>query len=185
MSRPTWATTVGIIGIILGCLGLMGGVQFMTMPAIMDMQKEMFSQMQKEFEKQATSNSQQAPPSEVFKIFEKMWNMPEWYRSWCVVAGVIALFVCGFYIFASIRLLQTKPTAIKIFYAAAGTAIVFSVVKLGVALAAMSFMGLTMAGNGLIGIVINIILLIVVATGDKTAFLTQSVVESPSQYPLP
>ncbi len=173
MKRPTWATVVGVLGIIFGCFGVIGAGQLMMMPKMMEMQKEMFSSMQESMEKQETTDPQQTAPKEMFKTMEKMWDVPDWFDTYCVVAGIAALFVSGFYVFASIRLLQTKPTAIKLFYSAAGLDIGFTVLKSVVAMTAASFMGMGMMMGGMFGLVITVVLLIVVATGNKEAFAKQ------------
>ena len=166
MKRPTWATVVGIMGIIIGCFGILGGGQFMMMPKMMEMQKEVWSGMQESIEKQETTNPQQMPP-------KGMWHVPDWFDTYCMIAGIAAVFVSGFYVFSSIRLLQTKPTAIRLFYSAAGLAIGFTILRSAVAVVAMSFMGMAMMMGGMFGVVINVVLLIVVATGNKGAFASQ------------
>ena len=173
MNRPAWATVVGIIGIILGCFGILGGGQTMMMPQVVEMQKEMFTTMQEAAEKQGAANAQEAPPEEMFAFMERMWATPDWYGTFCVVAGIVAVCVSGFYIFASIRLLQTKPEAIRLFYVAIGLAIGMAIVKAVGAMATMTFMGMSMAMGGVFGLVINVVLLIVVITGDKEAFAVQ------------
>ncbi|MGD8669435.1 MAG: hypothetical protein PVF31_05095 [Desulfobacterales bacterium] len=43
MKRPTWVTIVGVLGIIFSCLGILAAGQEMIMPKILEMQKEMLS----------------------------------------------------------------------------------------------------------------------------------------------
>ena len=145
----------------------------MMMPKMMEMQKEVWSGMQESIEKQETTNPQQMPPKGMFKAMEKMWHVPDWFDTYCMIAGIAAVFVSGFYVFSSIRLLQTKPTAIRLFYSAAGLAIGFNILRSAVAVVAMSFMGMAMMMGGMFGVVINVVLLIVVATGNKGAFASQ------------
>ena len=184
MNRPAWATVVGIIGIILGCFGILGGGQTMMTPRMMEMQKEMqeemFTAMQEAAEKQGTANAQEAPPKEMFAFMERMLETPDWYGTFCVVAGIVAVCVSGFYIFASIQLLQTKPTAIRLFYAAIGLAIGLAIVKAVGAMATMTFMAMSMAMGGVFGLVINVVLLIVVITGNKEAFAVQQAQQGPA-----
>jgi hypothetical protein len=99
-----------------------------------------------------------------------MWEFPEWYNTWAIISGLLILFVSAFLLFASIRLLQLKPSGIRMFYWAAGSKIALSVVMTAVALSALSFMGIAMMFGGVFGIVIDIILIIVVASGNKAAF---------------
>ncbi len=170
MKRPTWATVVGIIGIIMGGFGILGGGQLMIMPKMMEMQKEIWSAVQESIEKQEATSPQQVPPKEMFQAFEKMWDAPEWFGTWCVAAGLIALLVSGFYLFASIHILQVKRTAVRLFYCAASLSIAFTLVKAVVALGATSFIGMSMMFGGILSLVINVVLLVVVATGNKDAF---------------
>lgn len=170
MTRPTWATVVGIMGIIIGCFGLLGGAQLMVTPQMMEMQQEMWSSMQSSIESQSTTNSQTIPPTEMLNMMKKMWDVPDWFDTYCLFAGIVVLIVSGFYIFASIRLLQTKQNAINLFYWAVGLSIGFAIVKAAVAMSAMSYMGMSMMMGGMFGIVIHVVLMIVVITGNKEAF---------------
>ncbi len=164
MQKPTWAKVVGIIGIILGCFGLLGAGQTIMMPKMIEMQKEMMPQMQEMLEKQYGTSQ------EAMNIMQKMWDTPEWFGTWCIISGIIALIIAGFYIYASIGLFQIKKSAIKMFYLAAGISIGFTILKGLITMAAMSFMGISVLIGGAFGIVFNIILLIVVANRDKQAF---------------
>ena len=121
MKRPTWATVVGILGIVFSCLGFLGAGQEIMMPKILKFQKEMFSHIEENIQKQSDearermssengNRSNIAFPTEMFKFMGKMWEFPEWYGKWIVIFGVIKLFLCGLYLFASIRLLQIKPS---------------------------------------------------------------------------
>ncbi len=164
MKRPTWVTVVGVCGIVLGCFGLLGSVQAMMMPTVMEFQKEIFAGLQEEM------GRQQEGGEKVFEALNKMWDVPEWFNTWSVAAGVIGLFVSGFYIIASIFLLQIKRSSIQLFYTALSICICFALVKGIVAVSAMTIMGMSMMVWSVLGLIINIILLAVVATSDKKVF---------------
>ena len=166
MKEQTWTKIVGVIGIILRCFGLLGAGQTMMMPKMIEMQKEMMPQMQKMLEKQ------QGSPQEVMNMMQKIWDTPEWFDSWCIISGIMALIIAGFYIFASIGILQIKKSSVKMFYLAAGISIGFSILKGLIAMTAMPFMGIFVLIGGSFGVIINIILLIVVAKGDKRVFIS-------------
>ncbi|MHC4253853.1 MAG: hypothetical protein ACYS9X_32470 [Planctomycetota bacterium] len=170
MQRPTWVTIVGVMGIVLGCLGVIGGGQTMIMPKMLEMQKKMMSGMQESLEKQQSTRPQAMPPKAVFKMMEDMWDVPEWFGTYCIAAGVVGLLVSGFLVFACIQLLQTKPTAIGLMYLALGLDVSFAALRGVVAVSTMSFMGMAMMMGGMFGGVISAVLLIVVATSDKEAF---------------
>jgi hypothetical protein len=172
MKKPTWAKVVGVIGIILGCFGLLGASQTIIMPKTIEMQKTMMPQMQERMQK--SIESQNLSPEQVqqtMRMMQEMWqDTPEWFNTWCIVSGIIALLIAVFYIYVSIGILRVQTSAIKMFYIAAGISICFAIIKGLVAMKALSFIGMSIMGGGIFGIIINIILLIVVAKGDKQAF---------------
>ena len=185
MKRPTWVTVVGVLGIIFACLGILGAGQEMIMPKMMKMQKEMFTDfgemIEAEMEKESAnqSNTEGQPPSGaefptgVFDTFINIFDFPEWYATWSIISGILKLLVCAFFLLASIQLLQLKPSSIHLFYGAAGASIALGVFKGAIALSAGSFIAISMMVVGIFGIIIDIILIIVVVTGDKEAFYRQ------------
>ena len=186
MKRPTWATVVGVLGIIFSCLGILGAGQEIIMPKIFKFQKEMISDfkeiIQEEIEKERANqldqeggiNSSADIPMGIFQSFIKMMDFPDWFGTWSIISGILKLLVSGFFLLASIRLLQIKPSSIRLFYWAAGSSIALGVLKGMVALSAVSFMAIAMMFGGVFGIVIDIVLIIIVATGNKEAFFRQS-----------
>ncbi len=185
MKRPTWATVVGVLGIIFACLGILGAGQEIMMPKIFKFQKEIFSDFEKIIEEEIEKERSRQPDQEgrdksdaeipmgIFKSFTKMMDFPDWYGTWSIISGLLKLCVCALFLLASIRLLQVKPSSIKLFYWAAGSSIALGVLKGIVALSAVSFMAIAAMLGGVFGIVIDIVLIIVVATGDKEAFYGQ------------
>ena len=185
MKRPTWATVVGVLGIIFGCMGILAAGSEMMMPKMLEFQKQMLSDIEKIVEAEMEKEKAKHPdrigkhqgdvefPIGIFKTISKMWEFPEWYGTWSIIAGILKLLVSALYLLASIRLLQIKQSAIKLFYWAAGTSIALGLLKAGAALMAASFMGIAMMFGGFFGIVIDIVLIIVVASGNKAAFYNQ------------
>ena len=185
MKRPTWATVVGVLGIIFGCLGILGAGTEMMMPKMLEFQKQMFSDFEKiieeDIEKERAKNPDRGGehrgdaemPLKFFKSISQIWEFPEWFGKWSIIAGLLKLLVSALYLLASIRLLQLKLSAIKLFYWAAGSSIVLGALKAAVAIAAMSFMSIAMLFGGFFGVVIDIVLILVVASGSKEAFYSQ------------
>ncbi len=168
-----WVTVVGVMAIILGCFGLLGAGQLVVTPKIMELQKEIFSAIQEDMEAQSQDPNQPAaggPPPQFFRMFERFWNLPNWYKRWCVVAGMVSIFLYGFYILAAVCLLQTKSYAVKLFYLAVAVSIATGLAKGIVTASAMSFLGIVAIMGAMFGVVINVVLLIVVATADKEVF---------------
>jgi hypothetical protein len=176
---------VGVLGILFGCLGILGGGQDLLMPKMVKMQKEMMEGFAKA-PPQANQNqapgststnpqdnkatARNAPDPAVFKTMEKMWDFPEWFGTWSIIVGSSKALISAFYLFAAICLLQVKPFAIRLFYWAAGASIALSTLKFAVAISAFSFMGMAMMAGGIFGALIDVVLIIVVATSDKSAF---------------
>ena len=167
MHRPTWVTIVGVIGIVLAAFGILGSAQWLFMPLMLDFQKNMLSEMSSGA---AGSGADQAPV-EMFEFMQKMLDMPTWYPTWSVVAGVISLFVVGFYFFAAIHLLQMKPSALKIFYSAVTAWIALAILKVVVAFLSSPLLGFGSLSGALAGTVVNAVLLVVIITGDKACFV--------------
>ena len=182
MKKPTWVTVVGVLGIIFSCLGILGAGQEMMMPRMVKMQMEMFSDFEKMIEAEMEREMTDQPysdgdfrgnaefPTGMFKSFMKMMDYPDWFGTWSIISGILKLMVAAFFLLASIRLLQLKPSSINLFYWAAGASISLGVIKGGVAISAGSFLAMTMVIGGVFGILIDIVLIIVVATGNKAVF---------------
>lgn len=189
MKRPTWATVVGVLGIIFACFGMLGSAQDMLMPMILTMQKEIFIAIEKEAAKELTRqdrssesgetdvlpprNSPHMPP-EMFGVIRKMWNFPEWFGTWSIFSGLLRLLINALYLVAAIMFLLVKPFSIRMFYFAAGISIAFSVIRAAVLASSLSFVGLAMMFGTVIGMVIDVILIVVIALSDKTIFRPQS-----------
>lgn len=175
--RPTWVAIVGVIGIISSSFGILGGGSTMLMPKMMEFQKQMFSsiiQAESESTKKATTaQGEQARQQSkaMLESMQKMWSLPEWFNTWALISGLLQAIICGFYLFACIGMLQLKPSSIKMFYFAAGAKIAHGILNGVVGLMTSSFMAMAMMLGGAFGIVFHIVLIIVVATADKKAFL--------------
>jgi hypothetical protein len=174
MKRPTWATVISILGIILSLFGLLGGGQDIMMPKMMAFQKQIFSQMEDIQKKQALRKGTETVPDEAFsqmvQSMEQMWSISERFEKWSVITGILKLIISGFGLFAYLCLIQVKPQAVKLVYWAIGLSIGLAVLKGALMLSSMSLMAMAMMFGSVLGLVINVVLLIVVITADKSAF---------------
>ncbi|MDD5195896.1 MAG: hypothetical protein PHQ96_09555, partial [Candidatus Omnitrophica bacterium] len=158
----------------------LGAAQTMVMPKMMEFQKQMFSDISRQIERDAanqTSPDEEQSRQEANAMFEnmqKMWDLPPWYNTWAVVTGLLQLAIYGFYLFACIAILQTKPSSINMFYWAAGAKIAHGILSAIIGTMSTSFILIMMMAWGAVGIVIHIVLLIVVATADKKEFLPET-----------
>ena len=155
IKRPSWAAAVGTIGIIWGCLGLLGAILTMFMPVFMP-------KLLMEAQRSLTAGQGTQEAGDYYKWMINLWSMPS-LRNSCRLLGAIGIFISGFLVFASVSLLQMKRSAVKLIYAALCIEIIVNILLLPHGLILKSI-------NILSGVVIYVILLLVVVTGDKEAF---------------
>lgn len=168
MKKPSWVNIVGVLGIIFGLFGLIGSVQTASMPIILNLQKEMMGN----FEKIAQTKPENAAEFQQFKntMENFIGDIPKWFSPVSVAIGIIGIIVNAFYIYAAILLLQVNPKGITYFYAAIAMSIGVVVIRSLMAGLAFSKFGITSMLGGIVGLVLDLILLAVVATGNKDAF---------------
>jgi len=102
---------------------------------------------------------------------QQSMHIPGWYANvFSPLASLISIGIFAFYLFASIMLLQTKPSSISFFSLAACATIGFAILKTLVAMIGMPSMGMAEMMTGIFISVVNVVLLVIVAQGDKEAF---------------
>lgn len=180
MKKPRWATVIGVFGIVLSCFGIMGAGQEMFMPKMIEMQKEMFVAMRESATEQQESPSETTVPEqgnvqpnfpiEMVVPMQKMLEMPDWFGRFALFSGITKAAISAFYLFASIWLLLFKPSAIRLFYVAAGLSIAHAIIKGIVAVSQHSMMGIMMMFGGAFSVFIHIVLIIVVVLSNKESF---------------
>ena len=147
MKRPTWATVVGILGILLGNGGIIGSLQIMFMPQMLEWQKTMMPDFHGEVPQEEVTNyevgvEQTENNSTSFGIFgsqEEMFSFPDWFKQWSIVSGVIKLLISAIALYASIGILQLKKSAIGIFCFTSIANILFGIGSAIVAVTSLSF----------------------------------------------
>jgi len=238
MQRPTWATVVGIIGIVMAIYTLLNSGAGLMIPQMVSIQQRGV-QMQLDAQRQAAAEEKKSEAEEKkeeaeenkedksfdenqvkqspdFKIpaaqqkfaednekemeaFSKqgdeqmkqaeeqgdkqmkqaeelgdktvaLYNIPVWYGPVAFLMSLIAMAIAACYLFTSIWLLMTKPSAVPLFSLACVVSIGFAILHGVVSMIAMPMWGMGMGMTGIVVAVVNVVLLIVVATGDKTAF---------------
>ncbi|MFA5100634.1 MAG: hypothetical protein WC547_07120 [Candidatus Omnitrophota bacterium] len=178
--KSRWITIVGVLGIIFSCLGVLGATQGLVTPAVMEFQKEMFTKMQtmpQSVQSQAAVSSDQKmgvsaapgtlPPKEFMELFEKMWNVPQWFKRWSLFSGFAALGIWGVCLFSSIWLLQLKKDAPRLLCGVLIVNLVFLVTDSIASGLAGSFLGLSKIAGNAFWCVVSVVLLIVIVTADK------------------
>ena len=179
VKKPTWVTVVAVVAIIFSCFGLIGGAQEIIMPQTVEFQKKMFTTVTEEFKREMEKQPENSDPAaqqaqqtilNLFKMFESMFDFPDWYMSWIVISGILSLVVNGFYLFAAIWFMQLKSRAVPLLTTAFIISIGLGVTKIVVAVNALSSLALMMMSGGLLAVVIELVLLIVVLTAEKACF---------------
>jgi hypothetical protein len=139
-----------------------------------DNEKEMeaFSKQGDEQMKQAEEqgDKQMKQAEELGDKTVALYNIPVWYGPVAFLMSLIAMAIAACYLFTSIWLLMTKPSAVPLFSLACVVSIGFAILHGVVSMIAMPMWGMGMGMTGIVVAVVNVVLLIVVATGDKTAF---------------
>jgi hypothetical protein len=175
MERPRWATVVGILGMIIAFFGLMGAGQMLTIPKMINFQHQIMQDMEVSMKGKP---EEQAEFQKVKEVIEQLvGQVPAWFKTAVVIFGVLGVIVNGVYIFACIALLLVKRYAIRWFYVAVALSVALAVSRGVAAVLSTKLIGLSIAVMGLIGIVVDVILLVVVATGRKEIFLQEPTFE--------
>lgn len=184
MKTPTWAIIVGICLMLFGGCSVTKSIQSINMPDMLDMQKNMMKKMTGSTKpgsldsllSTSESDTTNFRNAEVFKNMtegmQEIFTMSDFTRTWTVRFGYIGLLVSIIYILSGVFLLIKKEFSIRLVYIALIMSIVFSAVQ-SLVLASDSTGGFIAkyAGFGnTFGIIIDIILIIVVLSMDKSAY---------------
>ena len=175
MKRPRWATVVGILGMIIAFFGLTSAGQMLTIPKMIRLQHQIMHDMEVSMKGKPKDQAELQKVQDV--INQMIGQVPDWFKTAVIILGVLGVIVNGVYIFACIALLLVKSYAVRWFYVAVALSIALTVSRGVAAVLSTKFIGLGVAVIGLVGIVLDVILLVVVATGRKEAFLQESAFE--------
>ena len=161
MKRPTWVTVVGILMIIFGVFGILGSVQQMFMPKMLEWQKSIMEPaMERAKEKDPAAEK-------MLDEFHKLMNLTDAQKQTLIAMGIVSLLICGFYLFAGINMIQFKENFVKIAYWAIGLSISFTLVQVMLAVASDMLFFMFMMIGAVFSLTIDLILLIVIILNDK------------------
>src|SRR6266540_573234 len=175
---PAWANIVGILGICFGALGLLGGSYEVMMPMMLSMQKKMMEGMKDSIKetRQASKAGKANPPEPkvnpdaVFKTMEEFMSPPPWYEPFAYANGGLQLLLSALYILASVFLLLVKRGAATFFMSVASVSAVQGLAAVGFGLSASSFFAFWSVATGVVGFLIDLVLIIVVAVSDRSLY---------------
>ena len=166
MNRPIWATVVGVLGIIFGCFGILGSFMGIAVPYISDHNLEWFEKMQEIAKDNPSINMNENS----FELMREGFKIPSWYDTWALILSIIKVLVSALYLYASISLLQVKPSAIKLFYSAMMVSIGYGLINCIAGLNLPFYLATFVLLGNLFSIAIDAVLLIIVKTSNKEAF---------------
>jgi len=164
VKRPNWMTVLAILGIAFGLLGMLGSLQNIIAPKMLEFQQKML----RTFSELGEKNGER-PPQELLDTFETMFDIPEWFGTWLIISGIIGALIMGYYVYASITLLNSKPNSLCAYMRAMWLSIAVTVLEVAVGLAAGTLIGLGFVIGGLISIIVDVVLL-VVALSNRDEF---------------
>lgn len=177
--KPGWVTAVAIIAIVFSGFGVMGGLQEAMSPMMFEQQKAEYELIVSEMDEVIAQAEEYGAEEnqaiinfiKTFKGFlEKILNMPEWYKTWMVISGLLQLIINGFYLFAAIWMLQLKPSSPLFMMIALPPSIVLGITRVYFAHEAFATAGLWAMSASMIAIVIEFVLLLIIIKADKTPF---------------
>ena len=184
MKIPTWVILVSICFLFFGGCDVISGLFTTVGPDYSEEDPfEKLEKLQSEFADDSTkaeldsafnSESAKMQQEQLKKMVGESWFATKWYK----VFAYIGILVGAFYFISGIFLLMQKDYAIKMAYIALGVSIGFTIVQM-ITMSMSSSGLLNFAGNiGFIfSISIDIILLIVIITADKSTFGTDDMAE--------
>jgi len=164
MQRPTWATVVGVLGILFGVFGVLNAIQSVALPFFFELQERVFDTV-----KDQAYNDPGAPVA-LIEMIDDMFDLSGWQKLWFMLTGFIALIINGFYLYAAIILLQVRQSAIRTIYIVLWVSIMFALIQGLVGLSMSTLLGFGIMIGSLFSIALDAILLIVVSSADKSAF---------------
>lgn len=184
MRTPTWAIVIGICLMLFGGCSVTKNIQSINMPDILEMQQEMMKKMAGSTKSNVadslsvTSNTDSTNVSNTAMFnnmaegMKEMFAMSDFTKTWTVRFGYIGLFVSILYILSGVFLLIRRKFSINLVYIALIVSIVFSGIQ-SIVLASDStggFIAQSVGFGNMFGIIIDIILIVVVVSMDKSVY---------------
>jgi|GEM_PF-3442643 len=179
MKRPTWATIVGVITIVLGIFGVASGIQSMFIPSFYEVHSEIMTELQtnnmtenQDFLNDSLMSKEYKalPQKNSNEQFESYFKLPAWYIKWAFFLGVISTLISIIYLISGVFLLTIKPYALRVFYIAIGLSLLWTVLQAAIFMQTKSFFAISALPSAVFSIIFDLILLIVALVGDKDIY---------------
>lgn len=186
MKMPAWGYVIGILMILVGGCSTLSNIQTLAMPKMMEFQKDMMKSMSKSFEKSSndfqsnTADSlaieyNEPNPDEVFNnmadVMDKMTYISEDTEKWMQRSAIAGIIIAFLYILAGAFLLARKHFSLKLAYSILTLSLLFCILRLvWLPLSSMGFMAFNMGISNIFGIVVDLVILIVLISMNKTSY---------------
>lgn len=207
MNRPRWAIIVGWMGLIVSAWALFINLSliWVTIQAHYHMRSSTFKTEKWQEEKtnfnqewqhstsdalQSTPTARRGPDRGVSSSRPPRTSdfpfksPPKWISQWTTVANGLSAIFWFCLLIGSVGLLLMKSWAMRVVYVSAGGNLLLGLVKGGGLIFTMGPMGIPMSFSILPGFIVNLIILIMVANGDKSAIGQTSGLPKENTSPL-
>ncbi|TGM06020.1 hypothetical protein [Leptospira jelokensis] len=175
--RPTWISTIGILGIIFSIIGLFAGVEDLFTPQALNKQKEFLEKYEikthdsnEKNKKQAINKKLKNDVTDIFNTFNEMMEKPTWYEKWMIYTGIMKILLNLFLLYISINILSLNSSAVLMFYIFFTLNILFRITIFEVSINQDSVIFFQDRISSLFHIILNLALLIIFLKGNKDIF---------------
>ncbi len=151
---PRWTLVVGTLGICLGTVGLLGSVQDLALPYLVEIQKEAAHRIGESLQSSAR------PGGGAWTAAGKWLQRPDWYPAYANAMAVVRGLLGALLILASVRLVQVRTGADRLFMYAAGLSAVRNGIAVVVGIAAGSVLAVLTVAAGVLGFLLDTALLL-------------------------
>lgn len=161
---PTWAKTIGIMMICLAALGFIGAINKISFPTQIEMQGEIMDGFGEE--------TGGVFGNRMMNTMKSMLVISPFQAYTVMVSGIVTLLGCGFYLFAGIRMLKLDVKNLKLTRIVLIGFIVVNALTVVFVLTGGSYSMMVMTAilYPLIGLIFDVVLLIVMASSDKSVY---------------
>lgn len=178
MKTPTWVTVVGICMILFGGCGEISSIQKTYLPYMVEMQSKMLENMSNlptpgNYDSLANDSTRVINDNfkNMTKGMQSMFEMSEDTKMWTVRFGYIGVFTNLIYILGGVFLLVRKRFSIKLAVGALLLSIIFGITQsIVLTTTSTSFLAKSAGFGNVFGIVVDIVLIIVIFSMDKSYF---------------
>ncbi|MBI1731174.1 MAG: hypothetical protein HYR49_00200 [Gammaproteobacteria bacterium] len=170
---PLAALILGVLGFCFGAFGLLGGVQDLALPYLFSIQKQMAEVSQP---KPADPDCPEREPA--LPGVDPGWSQelrqfvsgPPWYPRYSMGMGVVRLLLGAGCMLASLFLILVRPGADFFFMLVLGLSAARNLTAVGIGIAAGSLFSFWAVVGGVVGFVLDIMLLVVCVVSDRTPY---------------